>query len=120
MAEIAKQSLQRFYQFDEHKSIDEIAMRNHLFKEVNVYERLKEKNKNSQKKFKHVDGPPFANSGNPHMGHLTVGIAKSVMYIVKSMQGYDFDITIGYDTHGHPIEIATNKPKTSPEATIIV
>ncbi len=73
-----------------------------LWKSMNLYERLIEKNKMASE-FIFIDGPPFV-SGNLHQGHAAVSAIKSAIYDFWSMKGYKCKFKLGYDCHGLPIE----------------
>ncbi len=74
------------------------------WEETNLYEKIKEKNKNN-KPFVLHDGPPYAN-GNIHLGHAFQKILKDFINRSKMMEGYYVDFIPGWDTHGLPIEQA--------------
>ena len=54
------------------------------------------------------DGPPFAN-GLPHHGHLLTGYVKDVVPRYHTMQGKKVDRRFGWDCHGLPAEMETEK-----------
>ena len=54
------------------------------------------------------DGPPFAN-GLPHVGHLLTGYVKDIVPRYQTMQGSRVDRRFGWDCHGLPAEMATEK-----------
>jgi isoleucyl-tRNA synthetase len=58
--------------------------------------------------FVFYDGPPFAN-GLPHYGHLLTGYVKDVVPRYKTMRGRRVERRFGWDTHGMPAEIATER-----------
>ena len=68
-----------------------------------AYNRILEKNKNSEKKFVLHDGPPYAN-GDLHMGHALNKVLKDIIVRYKSMTGFYSPYVPGWDTHGLPIE----------------
>jgi len=70
--------------------------------EVNVYEKLLEKNKGNKTFILH-DGPPYAN-GNIHLGHAFNKILKDIIIKYKNMKGFYAPYIPGWDTHGLPIE----------------
>jgi len=72
--------------------------------EMNLYERIREKNKGRTPFVLH-DGPPYAN-GNIHIGHAMNKILKDFVNRYKMMAGYDMSYIPGWDTHGLPIEQA--------------
>jgi isoleucyl-tRNA synthetase len=54
------------------------------------------------------DGPPFAN-GLPHYGHLLTGYVKDVVPRFRTMQGQRVERIFGWDCHGLPAEMETEK-----------
>ncbi|MFW6285826.1 MAG: class I tRNA ligase family protein [Nanoarchaeota archaeon] len=78
-----------------------------FWEDKNIYERLKEKNKNS-KMFNHVDGPPYP-TGEIHTGHLRNWSIKDSVLKFKMLQGYDVYAKDGYDVHGLPVENKVQK-----------
>ncbi|MHB1139423.1 MAG: isoleucine--tRNA ligase, partial [Microthrixaceae bacterium] len=54
------------------------------------------------------DGPPFAN-GLPHYGHLLTGYVKDVVPRYHTMRGKRVERRFGWDTHGLPAEMQTEK-----------
>jgi isoleucyl-tRNA synthetase len=54
------------------------------------------------------DGPPFAN-GLPHYGHLLTGYVKDVIPRYRTMRGYRVERRFGWDCHGLPAEMETEK-----------
>ncbi|MCS7184014.1 MAG: class I tRNA ligase family protein [Patescibacteria group bacterium] len=72
-----------------------------------IFEKSLEKNKNN-KNFVFVEGPPYAND-RPHMGHFLTRIYKDAILRFKTMIGYYVERIAGWDTHGLPIEVATEK-----------
>ncbi|MCB0319968.1 MAG: isoleucine--tRNA ligase, partial [Bdellovibrionales bacterium] len=54
------------------------------------------------------DGPPFA-TGTPHYGHLLAGTIKDIVPRYWSMRGRYVERRFGWDTHGLPIEMLTEK-----------
>lgn len=78
-----------------------------LWNDNNVYQQRLELNK-SKEKFILLDGPPYAN-GNLHIGHALNKILKDFIWRYRSMDGYNAEVIIGWDTHGLPIENALLK-----------
>lgn len=105
----AKTIFDNMMSFDEGKKYDENDIISKLFDMVQIYQKMIEKNKDSPDQYTHIDGPPFPNSANLHFGHLLIGIMKSLSFIYNSMYGRKYNTKLGYDCHGNPIEIATNK-----------
>ena len=58
--------------------------------------------------FVFYDGPPFAN-GLPHHGHLLTGYVKDVVPRYQTMRGNRVDRRFGWDCHGLPAEMETEK-----------
>jgi isoleucyl-tRNA synthetase len=54
------------------------------------------------------DGPPFAN-GLPHYGHLLTGFVKDVFARYQTMQGKRVERRFGWDCHGLPAEMGSEK-----------
>jgi isoleucyl-tRNA synthetase len=66
---------------------------------------LQNKNK---KRFNWFEGPPYANAV-PHIGHFLTRIYKDTTMRFYTMRGYYVPRRAGWDTHGLPIEVATEK-----------
>ena len=60
------------------------------------------------KTFTFYDGPPFAN-GLPHYGHLLTGFIKDLFARYKTMRGNKVERKFGWDCHGLPAEMYTEK-----------
>jgi isoleucyl-tRNA synthetase len=73
-----------------------------------TYQKLIQKNKNSNKKFIFHDGPPYAN-GNIHIGHTLNKVLKDIVVKYKNMNGFYCEFIPGWDCHGLPIEIGVEK-----------
>ncbi len=58
--------------------------------------------------FVFYDGPPFAN-GTPHYGHLLTGYVKDVVGRYQTMLGHRVERRFGWDTHGLPAELETER-----------
>ncbi len=58
--------------------------------------------------FVFYDGPPFAN-GLPHYGHLLTGFIKDIFARYQTMTGKKVERRFGWDTHGLPVEMETEK-----------
>ncbi len=54
------------------------------------------------------DGPPFAN-GLPHYGHLLTGYVKDIIPRFQTMKGARVERRFGWDCHGLPAEMQTEK-----------
>ena len=58
--------------------------------------------------FVFYDGPPFAN-GLPHYGHLLTGYVKDAVPRYQTMRGRRVERRFGWDCHGLPAEVQTEK-----------
>ena len=58
--------------------------------------------------FVFYDGPPFAN-GLPHYGHLLTGFIKDLFARYQTMRGKKVDRRFGWDCHGLPAEMYSEK-----------
>ena len=65
-------------------------------------------NRRDQPEYVFYDGPPFAN-GLPHHGHLLTGFVKDVVPRYQTMRGNKVDRRFGWDCHGLPAEMETEK-----------
>ncbi|HEY5874563.1 MAG TPA: isoleucine--tRNA ligase [Ilumatobacteraceae bacterium] len=63
---------------------------------------------NGANEFVFYDGPPFAN-GLPHYGHLLTGYVKDVVPRYRTMRGRRVERRFGWDCHGLPAEVETEK-----------
>ena len=63
---------------------------------------------NGANEYVFYDGPPFAN-GLPHYGHLLTGFVKDAVPRYKTMQGRRVERRFGWDCHGLPAEMETEK-----------
>ena len=66
------------------------------------------KNKNYNKSWEFLDGPPFIN-GTPHHGHLLVSSIKDTIARYMNQKGYSIKYQIGFDCHGLPLEQEAEK-----------
>ncbi len=66
------------------------------------------KNRLGRKTFVFYEGPPYAN-GRPGVHHILARIFKDIILRYKSMAGYYVPRKAGWDTHGLPIELETEK-----------
>lgn len=76
------------------------------WKQNNTFEKSLQKEAHND--FVFYDGPPFAN-GLPHYGHLLSGFIKDVFGRYKTMCGYHVSRRFGWDCHGLPAELASEK-----------
>lgn len=70
--------------------------------------------KEEKSEFVFYDGPPFAN-GLPHYGHLLTGFIKDIVARYQTMKGKKVERRFGWDTHGLPVEMETEKELTAKE-----
>lgn len=70
--------------------------------------------KEERAEFVFYDGPPFAN-GLPHYGHLLTGFIKDIFARYQTMKGKKVERKFGWDTHGLPVEMETEKELTALE-----
>ncbi len=63
---------------------------------------------NGEHEYVFYDGPPFAN-GLPHYGHLLTGYVKDVVPRYQTMLGKKVERRFGWDCHGLPAEMETEK-----------
>ena len=75
-------------------------------------------NDNARNEFVFYDGPPFAN-GLPHYGHLLTGFIKDLFARYQTMKGKKVERKFGWDTHGLPVEMETEKELTAKEGRAI-
>ncbi len=68
----------------------------------------------TRNEFVFYDGPPFAN-GLPHYGHLLTGFIKDIFARYQTMKGKKVERRFGWDTHGLPVEMETEKELTTRE-----
>jgi len=73
-----------------------------------IYEKLRMSRK-GRKRFHFLDGPPYPSSDMPHPGTVWNKIIKDVIIRFKRGEGYDVLDKPGWDTHGLPIEVMTEK-----------
>ncbi len=67
-----------------------------------------EQREGDSNEFVFYDGPPFAN-GLPHYGHLLTGFVKDAVPRYKTMRGRRVERRFGWDCHGLPAEMETEK-----------
>lgn len=75
----------------------------------NIYKKLKEYNNKLPRKFLFIDGPPYPSSPIPHIGTVWNKVIKDCILRYERLAGYRTYDQPGYDTHGLPIEVATEK-----------
>lgn len=83
-----------------------------FWQEKKIFEKSVENRVKSE--FVFYDGPPFAN-GLPHYGHLLTGFIKDLVARYQTMKGKKVERRFGWDTHGLPVEMETEKELTARE-----
>lgn len=81
------------------------------WKENKTFEKSVENRPRGEKgnnEFVFYDGPPFAN-GMPHYGHLVTGYVKDLVPRYQTMKGRRVERRFGWDCHGLPAELSTEK-----------
>ena len=78
-----------------------------LWKKNNIFKKSVD-NRDEKKRFIFYDGPPFAN-GLPHYGHLLTGFIKDTVARYKTMAGFKVERRFGWDCHGLPAEMLSEK-----------
>ncbi|MFT7616762.1 MAG: isoleucyl-tRNA synthetase [Planctomycetota bacterium] len=68
----------------------------------------RERGENGGNEYVFYDGPPFAN-GLPHYGHLLTGYVKDIVPRYQTMLGRRVERRFGWDCHGLPAEMASEK-----------
>jgi isoleucyl-tRNA synthetase len=82
-----------------------------FWNEKQVFERSVDslkKQSEGGKEFSFFDGPPFAN-GLPHYGHLLTSCVKDIFARYKTMNGMRTERVFGWDCHGLPAEMESEK-----------
>lgn len=83
-----------------------------LWNQARIYDKLLEKNKNSES-FVFHDGPPYAN-GNIHHGHVLNKVLKDIVVKYRSQKGFYVKYIPGWDCHGLPIELNAERELGKP------
>ena len=78
-----------------------------FWKEKKIFKKSLEKTKKGSR-FVFYEGPPFAN-GLPGIHHLLSRAFKDIVLRYKTMQGFYVERKAGWDTHGLPTEMETEK-----------
>ncbi|WP_029076818.1 isoleucine--tRNA ligase [Kaistia adipata] len=79
------------------------------WKENEIFERsIAQRRDHGAPEFVFYDGPPFAN-GLPHYGHLVTGFVKDLVPRYQTMRGKVVDRRFGWDCHGLPAEMQSEK-----------
>ncbi len=80
-----------------------------LWKEKNIFKKtLKPKKGHKSKQYNFWEGPPSAN-GRPGIHHILSRVFKDVFARYATMNGFLVPRKAGWDTHGLPVEIETEK-----------
>ncbi|MEM3291488.1 MAG: isoleucine--tRNA ligase [Saccharolobus sp.] len=74
-----------------------------------IYNKLKSKMNEREKKFLFIDGPPYPSSPTPHIGTIWNKVIKDCILRYERLLGKKVYDQPGYDTHGLPIEVAIEK-----------
>lgn len=69
---------------------------------------IEQRKQQGAQEFVFYDGPPFAN-GLPHYGHLVTGFVKDLVPRYQTMKGKAVDRRFGWDCHGLPAELHSEK-----------
>ncbi len=96
--------------YKEYKTLDLPALGNEIgeyWKNNRIFEKSL-KTRDPQKPFVFYEGPPSAN-GMPGIHHVISRTIKDIFCRYKTLKGYYVRRQAGWDTHGLPIEIATEK-----------
>ena len=104
--------MQQSFKIEEKKSFYNMEKKilqlwNKLQIEQNFYN-INNNNINKSNTYTIYDGPPFA-TGLPHYGHFATYIIKDVVLRYWFMNNKYINQQFGWDTHGLPIEMATEK-----------
>jgi len=78
------------------------------WKDDKTFEKSVDQRPDGSNEYVFYDGPPFAN-GLPHYGHLLTGYVKDVVPRYHAMRGRRVDRRFGWDCHGLPAEMETEK-----------
>lgn len=78
-----------------------------IWKRDKIFERSVSQ-RSGEQEFVFYDGPPFAN-GLPHYGHLVTGFVKDIIPRFQTMKGHKVERRFGWDCHGLPAELTTEK-----------
>ena len=79
-----------------------------LWDTENTFEASVEAREGGDNEYVFYDGPPFAN-GLPHYGHILTGYVKDVIPRYQTMQGRRVERRFGWDCHGLPAEMNSEK-----------
>lgn len=80
-----------------------------LWDRIDAFKRsINQKKAQGSSPYSFYDGPPFA-TGLPHYGHLVASSIKDTVARYWTMRGHYVERRFGWDTHGLPIEMETEK-----------
>lgn len=80
-----------------------------LWERLDVFKRsISQKKEQGATPYSFYDGPPFA-TGLPHYGHMVASSIKDTVARYWTMRGHYVERRFGWDTHGLPIEMETEK-----------
>lgn len=80
-----------------------------LWDRLDAFQRsIEQRKKSGATPYTFYDGPPFA-TGLPHYGHLVTSSIKDTVARYWTMRGHFVERRFGWDTHGLPIEMETEK-----------
>lgn len=80
-----------------------------LWDEIDAFKRsINQRKESGASPYTFYDGPPFA-TGLPHYGHLVASSIKDTVARYWTMRGHFVERRFGWDTHGLPIEMETEK-----------
>ncbi len=91
--------------FDPKKYEEEVLR---FWEEGKIYEKLRERLRGGPKFF-FLDGPPYPSAEEPHPGTLWNKILKDSVIRFRRSLGFDVLDRPGWDTHGLPIEVMTER-----------
>lgn len=80
-----------------------------LWDEIDAFKRsIQQRKDRGASPYTFYDGPPFA-TGLPHYGHMVASSIKDTVARYFTMRGHYVERRFGWDTHGLPIEMETEK-----------
>ncbi len=80
-----------------------------LWERLDIFKRsIAQKKAQGRSPYSFYDGPPFA-TGLPHYGHMVASSIKDTVARYWTMRGHYVERRFGWDTHGLPIEMETEK-----------
>ncbi|WP_080513570.1 isoleucine--tRNA ligase [Saccharolobus islandicus] len=92
--------------YDPKKIEDEIIS---FWEENKIYNKLRDIVSKRREKFLFIDGPPYPSSPTPHIGTIWNKVIKDCILRYERLLGKKVHDQPGYDTHGLPIEVATER-----------